>query len=160
VLDVEAADLLQVRGIDRKQVEREFLSENGGATFRDISGRRGANGFVPGLPVLSACFTRTRPPVLVIGTDIGILMTRGPDLGERWSRLGHNLPRVPCSQLSALNDFAPSNPPRLEDGLPPAPTSRGTGKSDRTTRSQIDNLGVAPSEIELGLRRAPRSSIK
>jgi hypothetical protein len=108
VLDVEAADLLQVRGIDRKQVELEFLSENGGATFRDISGRRGANGFVPDLPVLSACFTRTRPPVLVIGTDIGILMTRGPDFGERWSRLGHNLPRVPCSQLSALNDFAPS----------------------------------------------------
>jgi hypothetical protein len=96
-----------------------FLSENGGATFRDISGRRGATGFVPDLPVLSACFTRTRPPVLVIGTDIGILMTRGPDFGERWSRLGHNLPKVPCSQLSALNDFAPPNPPRLEDGLPP-----------------------------------------
>lgn len=96
-----------------------YLTENGGATWTDISGTRGANGFVPDLPVLSACFTRTDPPALLIGTDIGVLITHGPRLGERWSRLGPNLPKSPCSQLTLLNDLSAATPPALALGLPP-----------------------------------------
>ncbi|MFZ5890556.1 MAG: choice-of-anchor D domain-containing protein [Myxococcota bacterium] len=97
-----------------------FLTENGGANFRDISGRRGTNGFVPDLPVLSACFTRTNPPALLIGTDIGVLVTKGPNFGERWTRLGANMPKAPCSQLTVLNDLTAPDAPPLSDGLPPA----------------------------------------
>ncbi|TMQ04876.1 MAG: choice-of-anchor D domain-containing protein [Deltaproteobacteria bacterium] len=96
-----------------------WLTENRGASWRDIGGKRGANGWVPDLPVLSAAFTRTDPPALLIATDIGVVMTRGPHLGERWTRLGANLPRVPCSQIIALNDVAAATPPSLDAGLPP-----------------------------------------
>lgn len=96
-----------------------WLTENGGADWNDISGARGSNGYVPDLPVLSACFTRTDPPALIIGTDIGVLVTSGPHLGDRWTRLGLSLPRSPCSQVAVLNDLTSATPPALSAGLPP-----------------------------------------
>lgn len=96
-----------------------WLTENGGASWRDISGTRGTNGWVPDLPVLSAAFARTDPPALLVATDIGVVMTRGPRFGERWTRIGANLPRTPCSQIAVLNDLAAATPPSLDAGLPP-----------------------------------------
>jgi hypothetical protein len=96
-----------------------FLSEDGGALWRDISGRRGGAGFVPDIPVLAASFTRTTPPALVISTSIGVLMTQGPAFGERWTRVGINLPKCACSAISVLNDMVATPPPALSRGLPP-----------------------------------------
>jgi hypothetical protein len=95
-----------------------FLTENG-ATFRDISGLRGPGGFVPDLPVLSVTFARTNPVALIISTDLGVLITTGPQLGQSWSRLGVGLPKLYCPAVTAINS-PPTDPvPALSAGLPP-----------------------------------------
>jgi HYDIN/CFA65/VesB family protein len=97
---------------------RVFLTENG-ATFRDISGRRGPDGFVPDLPVLAVTFARTNPVALVIATDLGVLITTGPQLGQRWSRLGVGLPTMYCPAVAAINTPPVDPVPALSAGLPP-----------------------------------------
>ncbi len=101
-----------------KPTKKVFLSTNRGASFRDISGVPGPNGFVPDIPVLNVSFTRTAPLGLLISTDLGVLFTSGT-LGDAWHRLDLGLPKAPCSAISVLNSNRSDPVPDLANGLPP-----------------------------------------
>jgi hypothetical protein len=96
-----------------------FLTEDRGAQFRDISGPRGPNGFVPDVPALGVAFSRTSPAQLIVATDLGVLATTGPQFGNQWVRLGLGLPKLPCTGIGVVNDNPTDPVPAIIDGVQP-----------------------------------------
>jgi hypothetical protein len=67
------------------------MTTDGGATWRDISGR------LPQAPVNDVIRHPRHASWLYVGTDMGVFFS--PNLGRIWLRVGRGLPRVPVTDI-------------------------------------------------------------
>lgn len=110
-----------VSGIHSKFKTRHiFLSEDGGATWNDVSGTDGAGpvGNLPDLPLRSVVFDiSTAPSALIVAGDSGVLRsidaaitgTGDSAVGSAtWKIYGAGLPMVCCNSLAIDNSVNPA----------------------------------------------------
>jgi photosystem II stability/assembly factor-like uncharacterized protein len=67
-----------------------FVTHDGGATWKDISGT------LPDAPATSVILAGSS---LVVGTDVGVFITGAGDETGSWSRLGTGLPNASTNQV-------------------------------------------------------------
>lgn len=89
-----------------------FQTEDGGATWADISGTDGGSENLPDLPTHSVVIdSGTTPATIIVSNDAGVLRT--VDGGATWQRLGTGLPKTDSVTL-VLDDTV--SPPILRLG--------------------------------------------
>ena len=91
------------------RTKRVFMTEDNGATWRDISGTDGQpDSNLPDLPLHSVVMDgSTTPSTIIVASDAAVLCSK--DLGATWQILGWGLPNVLCRSLA----LDPSAAPRL-----------------------------------------------
>jgi hypothetical protein len=110
-----------VSGIHSKfRTRHVFLSQDGGASWNDVSGTDGAGpvGNLPDLPLRSVVFdTRATPSALIVAGDSGVLRTINATItgtgdaatgSATWKIYGVGLPMVCCNSLAIDNSANPT----------------------------------------------------